>query len=566
MEPFNKKYRASVTVPALRIALLFFVASALWVFLSDQVLAMLFTNKGDLVLWQLVKGWVFVLFLGTLLFLLIRRILRTNYQLNTSLSRSRSHYRTITEKTLTAIIIIDDQGIIQYVNPAFCRIFNFRPHEILKHHFNTIVPREEHEARIKVHYNFFHNEGEVNGFYNVVNKEGDALVVYVDGVGIENNEGHWQQLLFMSDVTAQRQIENKLAESEKRYRVMMESLHEPVIITDNEFHIVYANRAFKERFGDPTGDMPCYKFVFGKDAPSLIRQSNRSPGVEKSDFQFEDKHSGRIYRVTYIPLEGYGDGQLGMTILQDQTDIINARKRAEESDQLKSSFLANMSHEIRTPLNSILGFSGLLLDDQITNDERNSFVGLINQSGRQLLKIIDDVIDFSFIESGNIKLKPSVVSLKQLVAELMQFAYERKEYYQKKDVQMVTDIRLPNDYQFYSDFRRLKQVFVNIFDNALKFTDRGTVSFTVTLNKSELIFVIADTGIGISKEKQPIVFERFRQEDEALSRGFGGSGLGLPISKNLVELMGGTIQMASSPGKGTLFEVRMPVVTDFSKN
>ncbi len=566
MNHSGKKYRANVIVPALRIALLFFVVSALWVFFSDQLLAMLSSNKTDLVFWQLIKGWGFVLSFGVLLFLLVRKILRTNYQLNTSLSRSRSHYKTIIEKTLTGIVVIDDQGIIQYVNPAFCRIFNFRPHEILKHHFNTIVPPEEHEARLKVHHNFFHNEGEVNGFYNVVNKEGDAMVVYVDGVGIENNEGHWQQLLFMSDVTTQRQTENKLAESERRYRVMMESLHEPVIITDNDFHIVYANRAFKERFGNPPPDVPCYKFVFGKDEPSMIRQSHRPPGVEKSDFQFEDKRTGRIFRITYIPLEGYGDGQLGMTILLDQTDIINARKKAEESDQLKSSFLANMSHEIRTPLNSILGFSGLLLDDQITNDERISFVGLINQSGRQLLKVIDDIIDYSFIESGNIKLKPTVVSIKQLVAELMQYAHDRKEHFQKKDVELVTNINLPYDYQFYADFGRLKQVFVNILDNALKFTDRGTVSLSVTLNKSQLKFVIADTGIGISKEKQAVVFERFRQEDEALSRGFGGSGLGLPISKNLVELMGGTIKMVSSPGSGTHFEVRMPLVMDFSKN
>ncbi len=559
MTKTSKNFQDSVVVPSLRIALIFFVVSSLWIFLSDRIWGWLSIESTHKVLWKLVEGWLFVLFLGTVVFFLVRNILRSKYELNVSLSLSQSRYRTITEKTLTGILIIDDEGFIEYVNPAFCRIFNYRPSEILKQHFNLIIPPQEQEERMKLHHHFFQDAPEANGFYNVLNKEGESLVVYVDAVRIENEEGQWQQLLFMNDVSGQRRAESKLAESEQRYRVMMESLHEPVIITDHNAYIVYANQAFIEQFGPPPANVPCHQAVFGKGVDCSFMQHMGSSLARKFELQIEDEQRGRVFRVTHVPLEDYGHGFLGMTIFQDLTEILQAQNKAEQSDRLKSSFLANMSHEIRTPLNAILGFSGLLLDEQITKEERQSFVALVNQSGNQLLKVIDDIIDYSFIESGNLELHPNQVLAKELVDDLLEFAVKHKQLYKKSEVEVLSAVNLPDQFVFKGDSKRLKQVLTNLLDNALKFTDHGSVSLSVSLSSNDLIFMVSDTGIGISKEMQKVVFERFRQEDEALSRNFGGSGLGLSISQNLVKLMGGKMEMISHVGRGTHLKVHLPI-------
>ncbi len=554
----RKKYQENVLVPSLRLALVFFVVSSLWIFLSDRLLGWPPNVTTYSAVWRIIAGWLFSLLMGTALFFLVKRILKSNYHLNASLTLSQSRYKTIIEKTLTGIVILDEKGIIKYVNPAFCRIFNYRQSEMLNHSYRVLVPPNKQKEWEKKHQLFFSGYTEVNGFYNVVNKEGQDLVVYVDAVGMEDEEGCFQQLLFMNDVSGQRKAESKLAESEKRYRVMMESLHEPVIISDSQGCILYFNQAFRQQFGDPPSNVPCYQYLFGEESLCALTNEKEMSLNQKFEVQINDKKRGRVFHVTHVPLEEYGDGVFGMTILQDLTDFLKAQTKAEESDRLKSSFLANMSHEIRTPLNSILGFSGLLLDDQITNDERKSFVAHINHSGNQLLKVIDNIIDYSFIESGNLRLIPSKIFVEELVNQLMQFALQDKALYGKDEVEVLSAVDLPNGYFFVGDSRRLEQVLKNLLDNALKFTDRGRISLNVSLSHNDLVFMVTDTGIGISSEMQKVVFERFRQEDETLSRNFGGSGLGLSISQQIVELMGGTIEMVSHVGRGTHLEVRLP--------
>ncbi len=240
-----------------------------------------------------------------------------------------------------------------------------------------------------------------------------------------------------------------------------------------------------------------------------------------------------------------------------EDELLEANKKSEESSRLKTAFLANMSHELRTPMNAILGFSNLLEKDNLPEDKRKYYIQLVNINTKQLLTIIKDIIDLSRIEAGMVEIDRNEIHLNQLISELFtQFKMELDNDFAKSGIELKVKTELPNDEDIIStDDIRLRQILMCLLSNAVKFTEKGFIEFGYTANtqKRQLIFFVKDTGLGIDKTKLPIVFERFRQEDESYTRKFGGTGLGLTISKGLVELLGGEIWVESEKSKGSVF-------------
>ncbi|MBN2891407.1 MAG: response regulator [Bacteroidales bacterium] len=234
-----------------------------------------------------------------------------------------------------------------------------------------------------------------------------------------------------------------------------------------------------------------------------------------------------------------------------------AKKQAEESDKLKTVFLANMSHEIRTPMNAILGFSVLLKKNNLEKPKQERYLEIIHKSSNQLLKIIDDIIDISKIDANQINITIEPCSPLELVKDVKSVFFHIKEYSENKNVELILD-RITNETIFIeSDPNRLKQVISNLISNAYRYTEYGKIIFGYTLNSDDIVFFVKDTGIGIPKEKQEVIFERFRQVDEFSYH--EGTGLGLTISKALVELLGGKIWLESEPNKGTVFYFSIPL-------
>jgi len=233
-----------------------------------------------------------------------------------------------------------------------------------------------------------------------------------------------------------------------------------------------------------------------------------------------------------------------------------------ESDRLKSAFLANMSHEIRTPLNSILGFSDLLTAPDLDTESRKDFANLISTSGNNLLSIINDILDISKIEAGQITLIRKEFSAYDLISEI------QKEYSYRANAKGIELILKPRnetqDLVILSDESRIKQVLVNFVGNALKFTDSGYIKIGVDIIQSNIQFYVKDTGIGIPKDFHDKIFDRFRQVEAAQTRRYGGNGLGLAITKNLAELLGGRIWLESEPNAGSTFYFALP--KDFRVN
>jgi len=259
-------------------------------------------------------------------------------------------------------------------------------------------------------------------------------------------------------------------------------------------------------------------------------------------------------------------------LVQERTvDLIEAKEKAEQSDKLKSAFLANFSHEIRTPMNAIMGFSQLLAWDTIQEKEKKEFIRLIVSNSQHLLNLINEVIDISKIEAGEVILDYKLCDLNQMILELQKHYDEHKVLMQKPNIKLQVDREIYNyKLTIVTDINKLRQICINLLENALKFTEKGHIEFGYKLqdnDKNKILFYVKDTGIGIEEDARNYIFERFRKVENNDGKLYRGAGLGLSISKRLVEIMGGQIWVSSEINKGSTFYFTLPsnVNTDNSE-
>ena len=232
-------------------------------------------------------------------------------------------------------------------------------------------------------------------------------------------------------------------------------------------------------------------------------------------------------------------------------ELNKAKEKAEESDRLKSAFLANMSHEIRTPMNGIIGFSGMLNESGISEEKRMFYIDIITQSSHQLLSIVNDLLDISKIETGQMELNEDKIFLNALMDDLYSFFKPKAD---ESKISLTHYKGLADEHStIYSDGFKIRQILSNLVSNALKFTQKGQITFGYNPKDNELEFFVEDSGIGIDLEMHEKIFERFRQADDATTRRYGGAGLGLSICKGYVELLGGKIWLDSLPDNGSTF-------------
>jgi len=255
-------------------------------------------------------------------------------------------------------------------------------------------------------------------------------------------------------------------------------------------------------------------------------------------------------------------GQISISIERKKAEeeLKAALIKAQESDRLKSAFLANMSHEIRTPMNGILGFTNLLAEPDLTAAEKRGFIGIIQKSSERMLNTVNDLIDISKIETGQMPLVYSAINVTcQLQTLIDFFVLQARE----KNLILKLNNKLSNDNDIFStDVTKFDSILTNLIKNAVKFTDSGTIEVGCSSDGNFLQFYVSDTGIGIPKHRQEAVFKRFEQADITDSRALQGSGLGLAIAKAYVEMMGGKIRLDSEEGKGSVFCFTLPLHQD----
>jgi len=238
-------------------------------------------------------------------------------------------------------------------------------------------------------------------------------------------------------------------------------------------------------------------------------------------------------------------------------DLIKAEEHAEESDKLKTAFLNNISHEIRTPFNGILGFLDILQNAELSHKERDEYTGLVTISATRLLNTINKIVEIAQIQSGQMKLSASLIEIKSLISNLLE---QFQTDIERKGLKININIDLPEQYASVNTDRiKLVSILTNLMDNAIKFTNKGSIELAIRLAGQCLEFSVKDTGVGIPISKQQAIFERFSQGDNSSTRQFEGSGLGVTIAKAIVELLGGTIWVESEEGIGSKFYFTVPL-------
>ena len=238
-------------------------------------------------------------------------------------------------------------------------------------------------------------------------------------------------------------------------------------------------------------------------------------------------------------------------------DLREAKEKAEESDRLKSAFLANMSHEIRTPMNGILGFTDLLQEPELSSNEKDQYINMIQKSGKRMLDTVNDIVEISKIEAGIMSLDPGDIDVNTCIEDLVQF-FEPEA--QKKDLELKIDRFLPeNSSVLRLDQSKFESIVSNLIKNALKYTNQGSIHVGCNIREAYAEFYVQDTGIGVPKNRQKAIFNRFEQADISDTRAFEGSGLGLAISRSYTKMLGGEIWLESEENKGSVFYFSIPL-------
>jgi PAS domain S-box-containing protein len=486
-----------------------------------------------------------------------------------ALKQSEKEYRELFENHAAVKLIVNPaNGHIMNANKAAEAFYGYSHNELSNMNIsqiNTLLPNEIKLEMEKARY-FQKNHFEFK--HKLAN--GKIRDVEVFSSPIEMNK---QPMLhsIIHDITERR-------EAEKKIQLLSRSIEQSpvcVIITDVKGRIEYVNQEFSNVTGYALME------VIGKN-PRFLKSGHQSQAFYENLWStimagenwhgelFNKKKNGEHFweSAIIVPIINEKNNTTHFVALKEDItekkkmfdELIFAKQRAEESERLKTAFLANMSHEIRTPLNSILGFTSFLTgNDDLLPEEKEQYAQIINKSADGLLQIINDILDISRLETGQILLSKKSFDLNNFLGNIYQETLQRRNQIKKNQIK-ISLTKTDHTVLLIQDEFRLRQILSNLLNNALKFTMTGSISFGILETTPENVEIyVSDTGIGIKEENRSMIFDRFRQLDDTTTKALGGNGLGLSIVKSLIELMNGEIWVESVYGEGTTFKFVIPI-------
>jgi len=492
-----------------------------------------------------------------------QRIARSNEEILTSISSAAQD----------AILMLDYEGNIRFWNQAAENIFGWSQAEAIGRNFHQLLAPGKYKEAFRTAFASFQDKGQGAAIGKTLEliacrKGGGEFAVEVSLNGVQL-QGRWHTVGILRDITVRKELERRISDHTRFLQTLIDSIQNPIAYKDTTGKYLGCNQAFEEFMGYSAESM------IGKTMFDLIPEDQaekqadidrallEKPGFITYEEVKTDKDGNRHHMLVTKGTFNDSNGCIGGLVLiwvdiseheRMEEDLRKARDQAESAVRAKALFLANMSHEIRTPMNGIMGMNDLLLDTELTSEQRQ-YAETIRSSANSLLSVINDILDFSKIEAGKMDIEDLEFDLTSTMEDMNDILAGKA---QEKGLEYlcIVDPSVPR--YLRGDPGRLRQILTNLVSNAVKFTSAGevridTVPVSQTDSQVTLKFLVKDTGIGIPGEKQAGLFQPFVQADASTTRRFGGTGLGLAISRQLVEIMGGEIGLESEPGKGSIF-------------
>jgi PAS domain S-box-containing protein len=528
--------------------------------------------------------WFFALIIIRVLMWFIER----RNVMENALKESEAQFRMLSDNANDIVILHKMDGTIMYVSQSVKRILGYDPEEMIGANTKDFLPPDELPNYHKRMNTITKRESILNVLQRFPHKDGRMRWVENSGSLIQGFGEDYVQMV-VRDVTLRKRTEDRIHENETILQEIFFQAPLRIMLLDTNMRIVKNNQSYAQRgqtqnmkgrtlceaiscSGAEPGQLLC---GIGANCASCVIH-NMALNTLESHTNF-NKVEGILYKkenagivktnvlvsTSWLVLRGIDHVLLTMDDITDrktsEKNLQKAKAKAEESDRLKSAFLANMSHEIRTPMNGILGFANLLRQDEVINEKNRSYVDMIINNSQRLMLLLNDVLDISLIESGKVHVIPKPTG----VHKLFNAVFDRFHLLAKgKNLALrlsVPDTPSPN---VFADEVRVRQVLGNLIDNAIKFTNEGAITIGYTLGRENcMLFYVEDTGIGIPKEEIDNIFIQFRQVEYEYAKLKGGTGLGLTISKKLVEMWDGELHVYSEVNKGSRFEFSVPIAS-----
>jgi len=514
-------------------------------------------------------------------FLTISRDITTRKLTEKALQESETKFRLIAENTSDGIAVFDNQGNLIYVSPSYLEQLGYSENEDLKRNaesvYNLIHPNDRDETFKQILDSIKDKKKELTYKYRVKHSKGYYIWREDKARFNYDEEGNYvSAYMICRDITERIRAEEMIRENEQKFREIFNSVQESIFIIDaSTGEFLDCNEPSITMFGYGNKEeilkvLPA-EMGFRKEIPGYTGIMEHS-GQETTDgihtFEWKARRKNGEFFMAEISLKPtYLTGEKRIiAVVRD----ISERKKAEnallESDRLKTAFIANISHEIRTPINGMLGFTNLLKDSDLTEDERKNFVEIIHRNGQKLMGIINNLIDLSKIESGVMDIINSEVDLN----EEMKFLYSLfKPEMDKKGIALKCVAGFPNPKTMVNTDRdKLHTILSNLLKNAWQYTITGNVEFGYRIQKNkdpekhQVVFYVKDTGVGIPLEKHEVIFDRFVQACDTHKNSRHGAGLGLAVARAYAHVLRGKIWLESEPDKGSVFFFSLPYESD----
>ncbi|MCF8373335.1 MAG: response regulator [Bacteroidales bacterium] len=533
----------------------------------------------------------------------------------TDLIKSERLYRLLAENSSDMIAKHNLEGVFEFVSPSSYNLLGYESEDLIGRNIYDFFHPDDLDSIKNIHSQIIDKPGPIITEYRLKNAEGKFIWMEVSSSAFINDEDEFSgEMLSITRNIQERKEEEAMREAvynigqavvksysqkdlfaeihKELQKIFFDSNFYLAIYTPDKQSVEFPSGNMQPPLNNPVSCQNCVMdYIVREDISDIFSQSKLKELVKKGEIKGYDPkclacmavplHSeGKIlgglvvqnpnradaYTKRDLKLLEFIATQIGLSIQGtiNEEKLIMAKNKAEESDLLKSAFLANMSHEIRTPMNAILGFADLLGGYPELDEDQKEYVTRIKDGGNLLIKLINDIIDLSKIEAGQLDIDIHTFSANKLLEDLRISFEEVKKTMGKKDLHIVM-APSEQDYFIQSDSFRLRQILSNFISNALKYTHKGVINMGVKkTGKNTIRFYVKDTGIGIAADKIKSVFERFNKIDQDNKLVSSGTGLGLAISKSLAEYLEGTIYVESEPGKGSEFSIELPFIQSLS--